>query len=197
MYARWWKRVFQEMRDGRRSREVEVGPAPFYYITKERAEKELLEKLYRARSATRVREICKQSQPWNVKPFVRGIYDQAEEIPASRGYRVVKTKGVRGDRNLWERLKRAKTVKQVRDACYSSKWWVDQTSRKGRRNAWMRKLTKDANQFIKAQEDKRYPRSNRPSSDKKRLRYLAHAMAGIACGISYRTAVDWLEDLQP
>ena len=63
MYARWWKRVFQEMRDGRRSREVEVGPAPFYYITKERAEKELFEKLYRARSATRVREICKQSQP--------------------------------------------------------------------------------------------------------------------------------------
>ena len=193
MFARWWKREFKEMRDGRRSREVVVGPAPFSYITRERAERELLEKLYRAMSDRRVREICKQSRLWNEKPYVREIHDKAEEFVAARNYRIVRTKAAPGDPDLWERLKQAKTIQQVRNACYSSKWWVEQASPRGKGKAWMRILTKHPDEFLKAKDDKRYPRSDRPSSDNKRLRYLAYAMAGVSCGMSYRSAIDLLE----
>ena len=197
MYANWWRGAFTRMRGRRASYEIGVGSAPFTIITKDRRESELWEKLLRARKPEAIRRICKQSPLWDEKAYVREIYQQAEEFVASRNPRVVKVRPPPGDRNLWEKLKRAKTIQQVRNACYKSTWWKYQTSRKGKGNTWMRKLTKNADQFIKAKEDKRYPRSNRPSSEDKRLRYLSHAMAKIACGISYRTAVDWLEKTHP
>ena len=187
------------MRDGTPSYETVAGSAPFALITKDRRESELWEKLLRARTPEAVQRICKQSRLRDEKAYVMKleIYQQAGEFVASKSLRVVRVRPQPGDRNLWEKLKRAKTIQQVQNACYKSKWWVHQTSRREKGKAWMRRLTQDAGQFIRAKEDTRYPRSNRPTSDNKRLKYLAHAMAGIACGISYRTAVDSLEKTQP
>lgn len=53
-------------------------------------------------------------------------------------------------------------------------------------------LSKYAEQFIAARHEPRFPRSDRPSSGKKRLWFLACALAGAVLGIETRTAVNLL-----
>lgn len=58
-------------------------------------------------------------------------------------------------------------------------------------------LEKYAEQFIAAKADSRYPKSNRPSSIRKQLWFLAQALAGACCGISTRTAINLLSASRP
>lgn len=94
------------------------------------------------------------------------------------------------EKDVWEKLKRAETIVEVREACQQSKYWLN--PKVGGRG-FLRHLSDQAAQFLKSKKDARYPRSNRPLSDSKRLLYLARVMAGITCQVSFRSAVDRLE----
>ena len=53
-------------------------------------------------------------------------------------------------------------------------------------------LTRNAEGFLAAMRDPRWPRTNRPTNEGRQIRFLARSMAGITKGISIRTAQDLL-----
>ena len=117
--------------------------------------------------------------------------------PARMLHRTIRS--VLPERRLREELLHAETVRQVRAACKRSRYWQDRRRRKpplphaGFFFARLEDLYKDADEFLAAKRDSHCPRSARPSSEKKRLRYLARAMAGVTMDIRPRTALDLLE----
>jgi hypothetical protein len=58
-------------------------------------------------------------------------------------------------------------------------------------------LTKHAAQFIEARKDPRFPRSDRPSNQRKQLWFLARALAGAVYGVSTRTAMNLVGSMRP
>jgi hypothetical protein len=93
---------------------------------------------------------------------------------------------------LWLQLLQAETPKQVRDVCTKSDFWLN-PKRGG--TAFNRLLSEKAGQFLAAKKDPRWPQSDRPTNEGKRIRFLARALAGITMGISIRTAQDLLAKL--
>src|SRR6266849_4727553 len=75
--------------------------------------------------------------------------------------------------DIWVRLKRATTAQQVRRVCSQSRHWLNP-----KRSELGRVLYKHADQFLEAKADPAYPRSERGSSENKRIQFLARAMAG-------------------
>jgi hypothetical protein len=105
-----------------------------------------------------------------------------------------RTIGVPAERKLWDALLRASTLRQVRAICQRSKYWLNP---KWRGKVYVRDLYEHADQFLNAKKARRYPRSERPSSDDRRLKFLAAAMAGIAVGRGLRTAIKWCSKPSP
>ncbi len=98
--------------------------------------------------------------------------------------------GIPAERELWQRLLRAETVRQVRAICGESTRWLNPVWR-GR--IFVQSLRDHADEFLAAKKDSRYPRDvRRESSDLKRIDYFARAMAGIEMNISPVTAIDRL-----
>jgi hypothetical protein len=214
-FSRWWFNTLEGMRDGRPGfrtftipsvsiailrksfkeglavARLAVGPTYIHIVATDPAEVDLLQKLSEAETATQVKLACKQSRMWKEKEYVREIFNKANEFIRNNATRDVTGKSRQAEPRIWGRLLRAETVNQVRSTAYSSRYWLNPRRRGGR--VWLRVLSKQADQFLRAKEDPRYPRSNRPSSEDKKLRYLARALAGISLGVSYRTAVDLLE----
>lgn len=106
-------------------------------------------------------------------------YNKSFEI----GYRTERAIAPKPD--LWEALKKAKTAKEVREAYRQAGYWKSR----------LFKLRDHPRKFLAAKRSPRYPRSSRPSSDLKRIQYLARAMAGIHLGLSPFTSVRLLEKL--
>jgi hypothetical protein len=94
---------------------------------------------------------------------------------------------------VWKRLVRATTAERVRDACHRSKRWLNPNWR-GR--PFVSLLSEKAEQFVRAKDDRFYPRAQHPSSDRKRVVFFARAMAGISCGISPSTAIGRLRKMK-
>jgi hypothetical protein len=87
---------------------------------------------------------------------------------------------------VWELLTKARTLKQVRQAYEQAGYWKPRLT-----------ILRDHPEgFLAAKRGPRYPRSNRPTSDEKRIRYLARSMAGIHMGLSPATSITLLEALQ-
>ncbi len=91
--------------------------------------------------------------------------------------------------DLWIQLLEATKPEQVLAACDRSEFWLNP-----KRGAviFYRALSQHAESFLAAKQDPRWPRSNRPTNQGKRNRFLARALAGITLGISIRTAQDLL-----
>ena len=53
-------------------------------------------------------------------------------------------------------------------------------------------LSQYADRFLAAKQDRRFPKSDRPTNKGRQIRFLARSMAGITVGISIRTAQDLL-----
>src|SRR5215472_3224793 len=90
---------------------------------------------------------------------------------------------------LWEKLLAARTAEQVRAVCDKSEFWLN-PKRGG--TEFHRILSGYAKEFLAAKKDPRWPRSDRPTNQGKRIRFLARSLAGITMGISIRTAQDLL-----
>lgn len=103
------------------------------------------------------------------------------------------TKGVPAERELWARLLEAKKPSEVRSICRRPRYWLNP---KWGGRPYVQALHDHAAEFLKAKNGSRFPCSSRPSSDEKRLDYLARAMAGISCGVSGRTAVNLLAGIK-
>jgi hypothetical protein len=91
--------------------------------------------------------------------------------------------------DLWRQLLEATNSEEVRTVCDQSEFWLNP-----KRGAiiFYRTLSEHADSFVAAKKDPRWPRSDRPTNQGKRNRFLARALAGIAMGISVRTAQDLL-----
>jgi hypothetical protein len=92
---------------------------------------------------------------------------------------------------VWNNLKRARTVDQVRDAYRLSRIWLN-PEKTGK--PWVSELENHALEFL-AGKKYRYPKSNRPSSERKRIVHFARVMAGVMTGISPARAVDLLRNM--
>jgi hypothetical protein len=91
--------------------------------------------------------------------------------------------------HIWNALKQAKTPEDLRSAYKKSKYWFNpEWSGRG----YVDRFFKHADLVIKAKNDPRYPSSNRPSSDDKRLEFFSAIMAGITEERSPLTAIDLL-----
>ena len=90
---------------------------------------------------------------------------------------------------LWQRLLNATTPEEVKAVCDESPFWLNP-----KRGAIMFHdlLSGNAEGFLAAMRDRRWPKSNRPTSQGRRIRFLARSMAGITMGIGIRTAQDLL-----
>ena len=93
------------------------------------------------------------------------------------------------EHDLWIQLLNAKTIPQVRAICDQSPFWLNP-----KRGAiiFHRTLSEQAETFLAAKKDPRWPRSERPTSQGRQIRFLARSMAGVSMGISIRTAQDLL-----
>ena len=90
---------------------------------------------------------------------------------------------------LWLRLLQATTLEEVRAVCNASEFWLN-PKRGG--TLFHHALSHRAEEFLAAKRDPRWPKTNRPTSQGRRIRFLARSMAGISMGISIRTAQDLL-----
>ena len=90
---------------------------------------------------------------------------------------------------VWFRLVEANTAEQIKLVCDESPFWLNP-----KRGAieFHRTLIEQAESFLAVKKDPRWPRSNRPTNDYRRIKFLARSMAGVMMGISIRTAQDLL-----
>ena len=90
---------------------------------------------------------------------------------------------------LWQRLLNAATPEEVIAVCDESPFWLNP-----KRGAIMfyDLLSGNAERFLAAMQDRRWPKSDRPTSQGRRIRFLARSMAGVTMGIGIRTAQDLL-----
>lgn len=96
----------------------------------------------------------------------------------------------RDENGLWERLLKATSPEEVKAVCDESPYWLNP-----KRGAilFYRVLSENAKNFLAAKQNRRYPRSDRPTTRGRRIRFLARSMAGISMGIGVRTAQDLLK----
>ena len=90
---------------------------------------------------------------------------------------------------LWKRLLNATTPEEIQAVCDESPYWLNP-----QRGAILFHdvLSGNANSFLAAKQDRRFPKSDRPTNQGRQIRFLARSMAGITVGISIRTAQDLL-----
>ena len=83
----------------------------------------------------------------------------------------------------------ATTPEQVRAVCDESPYWLNP---KRGANLFYTLLVRNAESFLAAMRDRRWPKTDRPTNQGRQIRFLARSMAGVAMGISIRTAQDLL-----
>ena len=88
---------------------------------------------------------------------------------------------------LWNQLVEAETPEEIRAVCDKSPFWFNP---KHGAILFYRGLSEHADTFLAAKRDSRWPGSKRPTSEGRKIRFLARSMAGIMMGISPRTAQD-------
>ena len=116
-------------------------------------------------------------------------WELRNEMPVRLKVAKTRIPGMPPERELWHALLRAATVEEVRGICRRSRYWLNpKTSGK----PFVEILSTRADLFLLAKSDRRFPASERSSSDDKRLQYLARAMAGITLKRSPRRAIDLL-----
>lgn len=98
------------------------------------------------------------------------------------------------EKKTWKKLLIATTVRELRRACEESRYWPKKNSNieSPQGGYFLSLIWEFAPIFLAAKLEKRYPIGNRPSSEDKRARFLAQAMAGACNGIMPRYAIDKL-----
>jgi len=139
---------------------------------------------------------------------VRQEEEEFDAISTGRKTVTVEAPPIMGEPHLWEALKKANNAAQVRRICRRSKYWlkwefegeINGKHFYSRVPSYCPKALYDkAEKFCEAKLSDRYPGSSeRPSSDDKRIEYLARVMAGLSLKspIAPATAVDVLRKMK-
>ena len=106
-----------------------------------------------------------------------------------RGRHIRTDLNFKDERALWFRLIQATTPEEVQAVCDESEFWLNP---KHGATLFHDVLSQHPEGFLDAKRDSRWPKTNRPTSQGRRIRFLARSMAGISMGISIRTAQDLL-----
>jgi hypothetical protein len=134
-------------------------------------------------------KLAPPAREWTVTTAVerraREIYERS--FLETGGLERVTMKPIPAEPRVWQRLKEATTPEGVREACRVSRYWL-RPNREGR--AFLRLLPEHAQLFVDSKKNSRYPASERPTSEDKRLDHFARAMAGITLRKSPVTAID-------
>jgi hypothetical protein len=145
-------------------------------------------------------------QDWHER--IRQEEREFDAIATGRKILTVQHQAIAAEPQLWKALKRARSAAEVRRICRQSKYWLKWEFKgeiNGRRwycrvpSACPKALYDYAEEFCRAKQSERYPRSDdRPSSDDKRIEYLARVMAGLSLvrPIAPATAVDLLRKMK-
>lgn len=98
------------------------------------------------------------------------------------------------EKKTWKKLLAATTEPALQKACKESRYWPKKSSNlEFTQVGYLLSLIwKLAPIFLAAKLEKRYPAGDRPTSEDKKARFLAQAMAGACNGIAPRYAVDKL-----
>lgn len=132
----------------------------------------------------------KNQRPIRYEEFDRKLVREWEAKPLNQRFKQVTERkrvlAIPAEPKSWERLKNAQSAHEICAACDESIFWLNAQEN---RRPYTTKLKENAEAFMAAKEY-RYPQSNRPSSEIKRVIHFARAMAGITEGISGVTAID-------
>jgi hypothetical protein len=119
----------------------------------------------------------------HTRDWLRGM---ARDIPQQKEIRVP------GEPDALRELLEAQTPERIHQLCDDAQNWPLHLG-----SLLPSYLSRYAEQFIKAKEDRRFPRSNRPSSELKQLWFLSRALAGASFGESTRTAINLVGSMRP
>jgi hypothetical protein len=155
-------------------------PLPDYRVTKDRLVEFLRKLILQAEQGPRPKHVTTPEE-------IRQHRKRSRKKLANKQIEVWDPPGHPAEPDIWERLKRATKPQQVRRVCSQSRHWLNP-----KRSELGRILYKHADQFLEAKADPAYPRSERGSSENKRIQFLARAMAGVSVGMSPATGVDLL-----
>jgi hypothetical protein len=143
-----------------------------------------------------------EGQEWHAR--VREEENEFDALATGQKTAKVQSRAIPAECHLWKALKRARSARQVRRICRQSKHWLKWKSEFVRDgvvrgyaqspSACPKALYDHAEEFCQAKRDDRYPDSDRPSSDDKRIEFFARVMAGLSLlePIAPATAVDLL-----
>jgi hypothetical protein len=96
------------------------------------------------------------------------------------------------EQKTWNKLLEATTIPDIRKACRASRYWL----RNPRISYCLALLCDQLGPILlAAKKERRYPKSERPTSDERRIRFLALALAGACMGIAPRYANEVLPEL--
>jgi hypothetical protein len=101
-------------------------------------------------------------------------------------------RGIPPERDVWEKLETARTPEDVRIAYRESRFWLN-PQKTGK--PFIADLEAHAEEFLEG-KNYRYPASDRPSSERKRILHCARVMAGITVGISAARAIHLFRTLK-
>jgi hypothetical protein len=94
---------------------------------------------------------------------------------------------------VWNQLKTARSVGAVRSVASEMRVWVDRCRPPISGAAiFPQVVASHSKELLEARELPSYPRSNRPSSDDKRVEFFAKVLAGLELGIAPATAIKGL-----
>lgn len=198
-YERAWTNVFRGLRDGSPETEEEIlgGRGVAIFVKQSSQDRE---KLFVFRSGEKplkrsTNKALSASQEW--RAIVRKEEKEFEKLETGQKVARVRHRAIPGEPRLWEALKRAHNAAELRRICRRSKHWLKwewSGEIEGRHwyqrapSACPKALYDHAQEFCQAKRDERYPASDRPSSDDKRIEYLARVMAGLSLPNPIRAA---------
>jgi hypothetical protein len=109
------------------------------------------------------------------------------------------SKAIPAQRRIWKSLIRAKNASQVQAACKRSRFWLndDNEVENLRISVNLDRLHRMAPIWLAAKSDKKFPKSDRPTSEDKQIEFLARAMAGGSMGLTARYANEKLRKRKP
>lgn len=115
--------------------------------------------------------------------------DWAERIAVEESTKAIR---IPGDPDVFEQLMNAETAEVVIEICKDAPNWP--TSSLG---FLPFHLEQHAEEFIAAKNDRRFPRSNRPTNRLKQFWFLSRALAGAVFGVKTRTAINLVGSKTP
>lgn len=202
-YEYVWVFVFLGLRDGLPETRGEMpgGYGLAVFLKHSGSERESLHVFRSGEKPRKMSALKTMGQEWHKR--VRLEQHEFDALATGQKSRTVQSQRSPGEPHLWKALKRAKSAAQVRRICRRSKDWL-KWEWKGKGfylrspSACPKALHDHAAAFCRAKQDHRYPVSNRPSSDDKRIEYLARVMAGLSLvqPIAPSTAVDLLRKMK-